>query len=153
MLKIQPNFSVQSPLIEVNCTERSHFSCSVIHNMNLTSFKWSPVLKDNKGVLLIQVWPCIIILWVNRKSALILSFSYIGIYQWLTRGQWFSSGTPVSSTNNTDRHDIAEILSKVALNTIIQPALIGYCLQFFVHDIVLWGTKYYKQRYQRNGKL
>jgi hypothetical protein len=27
-------------------------------------------------------------------------------------------GTPVSSTNKTDRHDIAEILLKVALNTI-----------------------------------
>jgi hypothetical protein len=31
--------------------------------------------------------------------------------------QWFSPSTPVSSTNKTDRHDIAEIL-KVALNTI-----------------------------------
>ena len=28
-----------------------------------------------------------------------------------------SSGTLVSSTNKTDRHDIAEILLKVALNT------------------------------------
>jgi hypothetical protein len=28
--------------------------------------------------------------------------------------------TPVSSTNKTDRHDITEILLKVALNTIIQ---------------------------------
>ena len=32
----------------------------------------------------------------------------------------FSSSTPVSSTNKTDRHDITEILLKVALNTIIQ---------------------------------
>jgi predicted secreted protein len=31
---------------------------------------------------------------------------------------WFSPGTPVSSTNKTDRHDIAEILLKVVLNTI-----------------------------------
>jgi hypothetical protein len=30
-------------------------------------------------------------------------------------GQWFS---PVSSTIKTDRHDITEILLKVALNTI-----------------------------------
>jgi hypothetical protein len=30
----------------------------------------------------------------------------------------FSPGTPVSSSNRTDRHDIAEILLKVALNTI-----------------------------------
>jgi hypothetical protein len=30
----------------------------------------------------------------------------------------FSPGTPVSSTNKTDHHDIPEILLKVALNTI-----------------------------------
>jgi hypothetical protein len=30
-------------------------------------------------------------------------------------GQWFSAGTPVSSTTKTGRHDIAEILLKVAL--------------------------------------
>jgi hypothetical protein len=30
-------------------------------------------------------------------------------------------GTPVSSTNKTDRLDITEILLKVALNTIIHP--------------------------------
>jgi len=33
-------------------------------------------------------------------------------------GRWFPPGTPVSSTNKTDRYDIAEILLKVALNTI-----------------------------------
>jgi hypothetical protein len=32
--------------------------------------------------------------------------------------QWFSPGPPVSSSNKTDRHDITEILLKVALNTI-----------------------------------
>ena len=31
----------------------------------------------------------------------------------------FSPGTPVSSTNKTDHNDIAEILLKVALNTIL----------------------------------
>jgi hypothetical protein len=40
------------------------------------------------------------------------------VCQWLAVGRWFSVGTPVSSTNKTDRHDIAEILLKVALNTI-----------------------------------
>ena len=30
--------------------------------------------------------------------------------------RWFSPGPPVSSTNKTDRHDITEILLKVALN-------------------------------------
>ena len=39
------------------------------------------------------------------------------VCQWLTAGWWFSSGTPVSSTNKTERHDIAEILLKVVFNT------------------------------------
>ena len=34
--------------------------------------------------------------------------------------RWFSPGTPVSSTDKSDRHDITEILLKVALNTINQ---------------------------------
>ena len=40
------------------------------------------------------------------------------VCQWLATGQWFSPGTPVSSTNKTDRHNITEILLKVALNSI-----------------------------------
>jgi hypothetical protein len=35
-------------------------------------------------------------------------------------GEWFYPGTPVSSTNKTDRHDVTEILLKVALNPINQ---------------------------------
>jgi hypothetical protein len=38
----------------------------------------------------------------------------------LAQGRWFSPGTPASSTTKTGRHDIAEILLKVALNTKIQ---------------------------------
>ena len=39
------------------------------------------------------------------------------ICQLLARGQWFSPGPPVSSSDKTDRHDITEILLKVVLNT------------------------------------
>ena len=35
----------------------------------------------------------------------------------LAHGRWFSPGTPASSTTKTGRHDIDEILLKVALNT------------------------------------
>ena len=42
------------------------------------------------------------------------------VRQLLATGQWFSPDTPVSSNNKTDRHDITEILLKVALNTINQ---------------------------------
>jgi hypothetical protein len=37
------------------------------------------------------------------------------VYQLLFHGRGFSPGTPVSSTTKTCRHDIAEILLKVAL--------------------------------------
>ena len=37
------------------------------------------------------------------------------ICQWLATGWWFNLGTPISSTNKTDCHDIAEILLKVVL--------------------------------------
>ena len=55
-------------------------------------------------------------------------------------GRWFSPGTPVSSTNKTDRHDITEILLKVALKTMkptYQPipcSLINLCqyLKYFL---------------------
>jgi hypothetical protein len=40
----------------------------------------------------------------------------IKVYQLLAHGQWFSLGTPASSTTKTGRHDIDEILLKVALN-------------------------------------
>jgi hypothetical protein len=39
------------------------------------------------------------------------------VYQLLAHGWWFSPGTPASSTTKTGRHDIAELLLKVALNT------------------------------------
>jgi hypothetical protein len=42
------------------------------------------------------------------------------VYQLLGQVRWFSSGIPASSTTKTGRHDIAEILLKVALNTKIQ---------------------------------
>ena len=40
------------------------------------------------------------------------------VCQWIAAGWCFSAGTPVSFTNKIDRHDIAEILLKVALDTI-----------------------------------
>jgi hypothetical protein len=42
------------------------------------------------------------------------------VCQWLVTGWWFSPGSSVSSTNKCDRHDLIEIVLKVALNTINQ---------------------------------
>jgi hypothetical protein len=48
-------------------------------------------------------------------STLRLTAASDKVYQLLAHGRWFSPGTPASSTTKTGRHDIAEILLKVAL--------------------------------------
>jgi hypothetical protein len=40
------------------------------------------------------------------------------VCQWVATGRWYSLGPPISSSNKTDTHDLADILLKVALNTI-----------------------------------
>jgi hypothetical protein len=59
--------------------------------------------------------------FVNYKKGCVrLAASSDKVYQLLVHGRWFSPGTPASSTTKTGRHDIAEILVKVALSTINQ---------------------------------
>ena len=54
------------------------------------------------------------------------------VCHWLAADRLFSPGTPVSSTNKTDRHDINEILLNMALNTItIIP--ISFKVVYFKH--------------------
>jgi len=53
---------------------------------------------------------------------------------------WFSPGLPVSSINKTDRHDITEILLKVALNTINQSTCTAFIPWVRVRVIVFNAT-------------
>ena len=55
-----------------------------------------------------------------KKGALYSQLQLIKVYQLLAHGRRFSPGTPASSTSKMGRHDTAEILLKVALNTINQ---------------------------------
>ena len=55
-----------------------------------------------------------------KKGCTRLAAASDKVYQLLAHGRWFSPGSPASSTTKTGRHDIAEILLKVALNTINQ---------------------------------
>ena len=50
-----------------------------------------------------------------KKGCTRLAVASDKVYQLLAQGRWFSPGTPASSTTKTGRHDIAEILLKVAL--------------------------------------
>jgi hypothetical protein len=57
---------------------------------------------------------------IYKKGCTRLAAASDKVYQLLAHGRWFSLGTPASATTKTGRHDIAEILLKVALNTINQ---------------------------------
>jgi hypothetical protein len=61
-------------------------------------------------------------LLITKKGALDWQPQVI-VYQLLAQRRWFSLGTLASSTTKTGRHDIAEILLEVALNTKIQNVL------------------------------
>ena len=52
-----------------------------------------------------------------KKGCTRLAAASDKVYQLLAHGRWFSPGTPASSTTKTGRHDIAEILLKVVINT------------------------------------
>jgi hypothetical protein len=67
-----------------------------------------------KELFILILCTCIYIL------SFIVHYINLLVCQWLVAGLWFSTLTPDSSTNKTDRHDIAEILLKVVLNTINQ---------------------------------
>jgi len=71
------------------------------------------------------------------------------VCQWLATGRWFSLGSSVSSINKTDRHDIIEILLKVALNTInLTPSPIILTNLVFISDSFdLFTSNGYKSPY------
>jgi len=52
-----------------------------------------------------------------KKGCTLLTATSDKVYQLLAHGRCLSPGSPGSSTTKTGRHDIAEILLKVALNT------------------------------------
>ena len=49
-----------------------------------------------------------------KKGCTRLAATSDKVYQLLADVRWFSSGTPASSITKTGRHDIAEILLKMA---------------------------------------
>jgi hypothetical protein len=65
-----------------------------------------------------------------KKGCTRLAAASDKVYQLLTQGRWFSLGTPAPSTTKSGRHDIAEILLKVALSTKKSPKKSEiYCVQ------------------------
>ena len=52
---------------------------------------------------------------INKKGCTQLTAASDKVYPLLAQGRWFSQSTQASFTTKTCRHDIAEILLKVAL--------------------------------------
>ena len=108
-----------------------HILIKSIYQTTTTSNIWSCFFLAGESLILhntLSIW-----LWLNLCiyfiSLLSKFLSWRGVLdsilcdkvcQSLATGRWFCPGTPVSSTNKIDRHDIAEILLKVALNIINQ---------------------------------
>ena len=70
---------------------------------------------------------------------LLLNILCHNVCQWLATGRWFSPGTQVSSTNKIDRHEITEMVLKVALNTITLTLLNIYILQLYTLNYrIIW---------------
>jgi hypothetical protein len=72
------------------------------------------LLKDK---IVFAIWtPCYIciILYLykslNPAHGNVYSDTHYKVCQWLATGRWFSPGTPLSSTNKTERYDIWNIV-------------------------------------------
>jgi hypothetical protein len=85
---------------------RAGLEPTVYHTRDSNHYATDAVLKN------IRVRLCKLPKECTRLAAAIDKF-----YQLPAHGRWLSPGTPVSSTTKSGRHDIAEILLKVALNT------------------------------------
>jgi hypothetical protein len=70
---------------------------------------------------------------------------YNKVCQWLAIGQWFSPGTPDSSINKIDHHDITEILLKVALNTLTLTLKLCYLSGWHSHTLQMLYLKCWYQ--------
>ena len=87
-------------------------------------FTWGPSWPWSYGswIYNYQCSRCLspLMLWIRISIRARCTTLCDKVCQWFAAPRCFSLCPPVSSTNKTDRHDIIEILMKVALNTIKQ---------------------------------
>jgi hypothetical protein len=93
-------------------------------------FSWQNILSFPQCDSIPHHWytvsPMCLAIWKTIQSIIGMVWFDLWCYttlcdkvcQSLATGRWFSTGTPVSSTNKTDRHDITELLLKMTLSTI-----------------------------------
>jgi hypothetical protein len=128
----------------------------------LSKMYWLPWWGDNREIRKCSPWngppmttpnnsykPIINTAWVRVrlcklwKGCTRLAAASDKVYPLLAHGRGFSLGTPASSATKTSRHDIAEILLKVALNTINQKSTNDHSQQIvayydMIHALQVW---------------
>ena len=103
------------------CSVRLHYIFSMEPSVDFRVAQWVSSLDLTTQTSLSPVRRGFAPSFVNyKKGCTRLAATSDKVYQLLAHGRWFSPGIPASSTTKTVRHDIAEILLKVALNTKIQ---------------------------------
>ena len=119
-----------------SCAILTHFPGPLVCRIRQVTLSKHNVLRCKDEFLLELSWPwsygswiynylcnqCLspLMLWVRIWIRAMCTTLCDKVCQWLATGRWFSPGSLVSYTNKTDRHDITEILLKMALNTIKQ---------------------------------
>ena len=100
-----------------------------------------------------------LMLWVRtplRRGVLDKHYVKKFVSDQVATGRWFPPGTPVSSTNKADRHDITDIWLKVALNSInhkpnYNPSLSFHVLKWNTYTLFLI-LPFYMQEASKKGK-
>jgi hypothetical protein len=98
---------------------RKHFSFWITYYSivnGIPSWSWSYVVgfTTTSAISAYHYWSCE---FGPRSCRGVLDTTLCDkVCQWLATGLWFSLGAPILSINKTDRHDITEILLKVAYN-------------------------------------
>jgi hypothetical protein len=83
--------------------------------------------------------PLMLWVWISSGRGVLDTKLCDKVCLWLATGRWFTPVTPVDSTNKTDPHDdIAELLLKVALNSINKQT--NYLYK--VHVITIYFNSY-----------
>ena len=126
-------------IISVSVTSSTIHDVTGIHSHHRTPYKSDTVCTNfynyrfqiNRGsfskfilcgyILLCQHSPLTLRVQIPFRRDVLDTTLWDKVCQWLAVGRWFFPGTPVSSTDKTDGHDIAETLLRVALSTINQP--------------------------------
>jgi hypothetical protein len=79
--------------------------------------------------------PLTLWVWIPLSRGVLDTTLWDKVCQWNAAGRWFSPDTTVFSTDKTDRHDLTDILLKVAFNSIIlnpNPNLISERFKYVV---------------------